>query len=744
MLASALVICGLIEREEKDSRPSDNQAEVYAAVCLANCKFLQSFSSLWKNGNSSANHMRGLRLSAALFTLIIVGSESCSNSNTGFKMTIAGMLEEYEAPKQLMQYAASLASVAATSMARTENQLPPPQVGNVLAVVEAVYDLLFAVADTNDPSLVAVIRGIEFSKLVVRNDLFALRAPLWSLPDSSGIPPRGYVVAGDTVMLSSRQSSLYVGNDDKVHGIWISSMKVLRASVRASSQASLGSSTVNLESFFIELAIEFLKMYRNPLFACLKSCGPMLTRNALDESSALLALVAELCKRNIREAFIQSRRELCDEFVAQSKYVVVSLSKFLGATGTSRELFMIIQEYENSDPDRFGEEMVAPLSKVRLPLFTQGLPSAKHEAIKYSHFASSCKRQMTKADFEAAASIPDHLKPLSVERHYESDLERNCRLSVTSNFSFQLVEAAALTLQHALSLIWRTHPVSMSFYTFSNADQTMDVMALVDAGIVVGFQMPYESTMYLDDSRTDFESMSFGKVVMADTVKRRFRVQVLRQPASQKSWFDDETTINAGQVVGIEDKLFRKPSTLLRPAPDSMAAFELGSANVSTGNYILTLRWCHQQITVALDKGLDAGFTIPHYIRQIAEETAVILGADLVLHEIVGSFVRLEKKEISQLDSQLFELFADKAMLDGSLETELDVATFTEGRMKGIVSPAVWDGVQQQVLPFVERAWKEMKDAARKRKERQTGYGGSSLFSGIRQKGQRNAFRGLS
>jgi hypothetical protein len=745
LLSSALVIFGLIESEEKDTQPIDNQAEVYSSLCLANCKFLQSFSPVWKHGDLNANKRRGLRLSASLFTLIVVGSESCSYSNTAFNMTVVGMLKEYEAPKMLMQYAASLASVAATAMTRAENQFPPIEVEDVLAVVEAVYDLLFAIADTSDPSLVEVMQDVEFSKLVVRNDLFALRASVWSLPGSSGVPPRGYVVAGDIVMLSSRKSSLYVGHDDKVHSIWISSMKVLRAAVRASSQAaSVGSSTVTLGTFFVELAIEFICMYRHPLLACLKSIGPMLTRNALDESTALIALVAELCKRNIREAFIQSRRDLCEEFVAQAKFVVVNLSKFLGATGTSRELFMIIQEYENSDPDRFGEEMVAPLSKVRLPLFTQGLPSAKHEAIKYSHFASSCKCQMTKADFEAAASVPDHLKSLSVDRHYESDLERNCRLSVTSNFSFELVEAAARTLQQAMPLIWRTHPVSMSFYTFSNSDQTMDVMALVDANIVVGFKTEYESSSYHHDSRTDFESMSFGKVVASDTVKRRLRIQVLRRSASKRSCTDDEITINAGQVIGIEDKSFRKPSSLLSPAPDSTAAFALGSATVSTGDYILIMRWCHQQTTVALDIGLVAGFTIPQYIRQIAEETAVVLGADLVLHDIVGSFVRLERKEISQLDSQLFELFADKAMLDGNLENEIEMTTFTEGRMKNIISPDVWDNVQQQVRPFVERAWKEMKDAARKRKERQTGYGGSSLFSGIRQKGQKNAFRGLS
>lgn len=745
MFASALIIGELIKSKESASRSSETQSDVDAALCLANCKFLQTFSNLCKNGDlGSFERRRMLRSSISLFTMIVVGYESSSPSNAAYKMTIAGMLKEFEALKQLMHYATSLSSSAAGSMSRSEKPEPSPADKDILALINAVYNLLFAITDTNDEALLAVLRGIEFSKLVVRNDLFALRAPLWLQQDSMGAPPRGYIVSGDTVMISSRQSSLYVGNNDPVHDIWISSMKILGAALRTSCQCPRVSGSMNLESFFFELSIEFLTIHTSSLGSCLKSCGPTLTRNTLHEATAIFTLVAELCKRNIREAFVQSRRQLCEDFVAQAKYVVTSLSKFLGATGTSRELFMIIQEYENSDPDRFGEEMVAPLSQVRLPLFTQGLPSAKHEAIKYSHFASKCKVPITKADFQAAAGVPDHLKSLSLDRNYESDLERNCRLSVTSNFSFELVQACAYTLRQALSLIWRTHPVSKSFYTFPNEDNAIDAMVLVETGIVVGFEGNREGALHLDKSKSDFESMTFGKVLKKDTIKRTVQVQVLREPRSNSTWTDKEVTVRASQISGIEDKSMRKPSSLLRPAPDSMATLETSHENVTTGNYILTLRWCHQQTTVAHCIGLDAGFKIPHYIQQIAEETAVVLGADLVLHHEIGSFVQIERKELSQLDAQLFELFADKAVLDGDLENELESPAFTEGRMKGIVSPSVWHGVQHQVFPFLERAWKEMKDAGRKRKEMRLSYGESTLFSGIRQKGQKSAFRGMS
>jgi hypothetical protein len=300
-------------------------------------------------------------------------------------------------------------------------------------------------------------------------------------------------------------------------------------------------------------------------------------------------------------------------------------------------------------------------------------------------------------------------------------------------------------LRQAMSLMWRTHPASMSFYTFSKADKQMDPMALAETGVVIGYRSEHAGALDLDGSKSDFESMSFGKVLSVDTVKRKLVVQVLREARCENTWIDKQTSLNAGQLSGIEDKTYRKPSSSLLPAPDSMADFEQPFKNVSTGNYILILRWCHQQNNVTFGTSLDAGFKVPQYIQHIAEETAVVLAADLVLHNEIGSFLQMDRKDKSQLDSQIYELFADKLILDGNLENELVFTGFTEGRMKGIISHEVWDGIQHQVLPFVERAWKELNNAARKRMERHVSYGESTaLFSGIRRMGQKNAFRGLS
>ena len=189
-------------------------------------------------------------------------------------------------------------------------------------------------------------------------------------------------------------------------------------------------------------------------------------------------------------------------------------------------------------------------------------------------------------------------------------------------------------------------------------------------------------------------------------------------------------------------RAFDASTSLLAPAPDSMTDFENTPGYLTTGNYILILRWCHQQTTL-LQAGttLDAGFETPSYIQQIAEQASILLGADLVLHGLNGSFQNKDKKEMSQLDHQIFELFADKALLAVNLENEEPSASsFPEGRMKEVVDSSVWNGLQSQIRPFVQRAWKVRQEIERKRTEKRMNAGDTEFFSGFRRKGK-SAFR---
>jgi hypothetical protein len=742
LLSCALVICSLIEKREH-SRPDHGvQKDMYTSLCLTTCKSLKAFAKICNEENiCSKEHTALIRSYASLFTLLVIGYEGDSSSTSSYTIMLSNSFREYEVMKQLMKYATYLSCFVEHNLSSSNDPIPSVEDTKILEVIKSVFNLLYAIADTNDPLMITALHSVELPQLIVRNPLFNLRAPVWS-NQSENNQPRGYIFKNESVMIPTQESMMpmYVGSEDPIYDIWLASMQVLGACVRTSShwQNVPGTGSTNLGIEFLDISIEFLRVYRIPLLECLKACAypsTKMTRLALREAKVLLGMVAELCKRNVRSSFVNSNLELCEEFINGSKYIMTGLSKFLGSTGTSCELFATITEYESTDQDLHEEPKTAPLSQIRLSLLSEGLQGAKQKAVRLSHFASGRLRKISQEDYEAAAVIPDHLKALSQESNSVSEpWEQTCRLSVTNNFSLELVRASAECVRQALSLIMRTHSVSKSFYVFSEADRAkIDYMSLVEPGIVIGYRPNVGQGIRFDSS--DFESLRFGKVLSSNTFSRTWEVKVIRREGFDHEVVDGrQETVTADQLAGIEDKSTRKPSTSLpAPAPDSIEDLENAPIDLTTGNYILILRWCHQQTTLSHGgNSLDAGFETPFYIQQIAEQASILLGTDLVLHELNGAFINKDKKLMSKLDDQIFELFADKSTLEGNVENEphlSSVSSFSDGRLKCVIDPTVWNGLQSQVRPFIERAWKRRQEIERKRQQKRRMHSGGTEFS---------------
>lgn len=673
-----------------------------------------------------------VRSCASLFTLLVIGYQGDSSSTSSYTLILSNAFREYEVLKQLMNYATVLSSHVRDNIALSKNAVPSEEDTEIIYVIKSVFNLLYAIADTNDPEIITTLNGVELPQLVVRNPLFKIRASVWS--HHSEKEPRGYIFTSN------------VGAEDPIYGLWLGSMKVLGACVRTSSHWLNVPGSKNIGTGILDMSIEFLNVFKIPLLECLKSCAcpsTKMTRLALREAKVLLGLVAELCKRNVRSTFVNSNPDLCEEFLNGSKYIMVGLTKFLGEIGTSSELFVTIEEYEATDQDRIEElRTTSSSSHLRLSLLSEGVQGAKQKAVRLSHFAANRLRRVTQDDFEKFVVVPDNLKILSQENNSDSNwekLETNCRRSVTNKFSLELVHAAADCVRQALSLITRTHSVSKSFFIFTADDQTkIDFMSLVEPGIVIGYRSHIGRRIRAGDSH-NFESFRFGRVLSSNTFSRTWEVSVIRREGTDHFELENEgeqETVSVDQITGIEDKATRKPSTSrLASAPDSIVEFENAPYHLSTGNYILILRWCHQQVALTRDgNALDVGCECPFYVQQIAEQASILLGADLVLHRLNGGLVNKDLKSLSQLDDQLFELFADKAVLLGgndddgthNIENEQPSTTMasswpsslSEGRLKNVINPIVWNGIQCQVRPFVQRSWTRQKELLRKRNEK--------------------------
>lgn len=762
LLASTVVISGLIEKQTNSSGSQrSRQNRIYNALCRVNSKVLQNLGALMKESNKKSSvevskmreYRNSLRCCISVFTELVARGRGADFSDAAYFKVLSETFREHEVLRQLVEHAVS-SSTRAENFLSSKNGAPKDfsesrsledETENLM-IVKSVLSLLYSVAESNDRELLSVLPRVGLSQLVVRNPLFTNSASA-NTNDSNLTAPRGYIVPRAKADISSQNgqspSALFY-EDDPVHEIWLACLKILQASLRSSSNWMGVQGTEGIGKHVFEMSVEFLRVHREKLLSCLKYCGSKLTRNALLEATHILALVAELSKRNTRDIFIGSCMGLYEDFVQWSRFVVVGISKFLGASGTSRELLLALQEYESSDSGSPGNDM-AGLATPRHPLLAEGLPSAKHEAVKYSHFASRCCERVTKSDYEAASTVPSRLKRLSQERENDSQLERSCRLAVTNKFALQMEKAAADCLSQAISTIWRTHPISSSFHTFSeNEVVKMDAMGLVKDGVIIAFRPSAAGnalTEYGGTRTQSFETLRFGRVCGSDSVNRTWRVMTLQQGASTTDGEKNNIeVVRATQLAGIEDSSMRKVVATYLPAPNSMESLETTNS-LSLCHLILVLRWCHQQSLSHGGDELDHGFKATDAVRRVAEQTAALLGAELAIHDEIGSHVNVLPKERSQLDAQIFELFADKSILE-NVENSVP-SEYNEGRLKDIIGPSAWLAIRPQITREVQRAWKEKQEKERRRSEKRAL--GSNWFSGTRRKGftQKSAFRGL-
>jgi hypothetical protein len=753
-------LSGEQQRREKD---------IYNSLCRVGGKVLKVIGEVIRQTNKmevgsqakEKDNRESLCCCISLFTVLVAKGQGSQMTDASYFKLISETLKEYDVLKQLIAHGMTASTQAATAIAASisgardleyRKRGPSSEETANLIIVHSVLDLSYSVAEANNPEMLSIFIGTQLPQLVTRNPLYQNAGRVWTQHGVGTKPPRGYVFSNESAGAGMQNEpiatdSLQIGNNDPVHAIWLTSMKVLQASLRSSTNCLHIQGTESIGKLFFNMSVEFLQIHRDPIVSCLKYCGSKLTRNALLEATQILALTAELCKRDTRDVFLHQHGPLCEELVNWSKFVVVSVSKFLGASGTARELFRGLEEYESSDPDAVetGNFGSVP-SMARHPLLSgRRLQDAKHEAYKFSHFAARCCERVTKLDFETGSTVPAQLRHLSLDRKSDEPLEQACRLSVTCDFALQMEKVAADCLSQAISTIWRTHPVSRSFKMFSEREAVqLDTMSLVQPGVVIGFRPAGGYGILADGGVDTFENLRFGRVCSSDTITRTWNVTILGRQGGDS--FDAGTTevVRGRQLAGIEDTSMRKAVASYLPGPDTMDALEKGCVSLSLGHLVLVLRWCHHQRFLSLkESSLSDGLAKTNTSARIAEQTVALLGAELAIHDEIGSALNMGKAERSQLDSQIYEMFADPEILRAlDTNTMAESVHMQEGRMKDVINASVWDSVRPQVCREVERTWKEMKEKEQARQKR--AYGETSWFSGHlgRSRGYKSAFRG--
>ncbi|CAJ1956519.1 unnamed protein product [Cylindrotheca closterium] len=692
-----------------------------------------------------------LRCCISLFTILVAKGHGSQMSDASYFKLVSKTLVEYDALKEIIDHGMQASNAAASSILSSEGDEvygtrgPSSTEIDSLVVVQSVLNLLYSVAETDNADMLSIFIGTQLSQFVTRNPLFQYVGRAWT-QNARNAPPRGYVLSREAA--ASNRSSILPGSlqlyrSDPLHSIWLTSMKVLQTSLRSSTRCLNIQGTESIGKHFFSASVEFLEIHRVAILSCLKSCGSELTGNMLLEATQIFALASELFKRDHRDAFFHTSSSMCEELIEWAKAVIVNISKLLGAAGTARELFRGLEEHESMDPDLIEHSSGPNDNKARHPLLSGGrLQDAKHEAYKFSHFAARCCKRVTGMDIKSGSTVPSRLRHLSLDRKNDEPLEQACRLSVTSDYAMRMERVASQCLSQAVSTVWKTHPVSHSFKVFSEREvMQLDVMNLVQNGVVIGYRTSCGESLLVDGTSETFDDLRFGRVCSGDTLNRTWTVKVIRGDGDVAT--GEVEAVRARQLAGIEDVSMRKVATAYLPAPDTIESLEKGSPSLSVGHLILVLRWCHQKFVSLRESKLPDGPAHTKNVIRIAEQTVALLAAELSIHAEIESDLNMPKAEKSQLDFQIYEMFADPEVLS-VLDTNVPISSahMQQGRLKDLIQGPAWDAIRPQVRQEMERCLKAIKEHEQKPQKRS--FGETNWYSGNlgRSRGYKSAFRG--
>jgi hypothetical protein len=621
------------------------------------------------------------------------------------------------------------------------------------ALVLSVFNLFTAIAVGGDPSMLSLLVEGNSSLLLSRNAILSF----WGQTHSNvtAFPLRGYVpegVRGQGQSASSNTGARYAGLDDPAHLVWRAGLKFIAATLRSSSRnTDVGDGTM---ARYCSLAFDFLMSNREPLLAALKQCSSVtfgsksfvFTLNSLREATLIMSIVSELNSRAVVDTFKRACPDLYNALIGEAKALVASISSFLGASGASRELFRAMADFEGGD-GMAGDQgyhfgALSPVYQV----LSSGVPNAKHEAIRYSHFVSRCSAAVTREDHESQLTFPPRWKRTSrggssTDPQSVTSLEHNCRSSVTSDFSLELELAAAECLCCAVSIVWKTHPASNSFVMFSEEEAArLDSMRFVQPGMVVAFRERDSREGVLVSTTRETNSrgaIHFGQVLNCDTVHRVWHVRLMNRPSDGGA---ETCYVSDFQLAGIEDTTKRSCILSFSPAPETSSELESIGSSTSVGHLILALRWCHQAYSELRGETPRGGAGM--VVSRLAELVTAFVGMELSIHHENGSQYSASKPDADKIiAAQLLDLFGETSEFGvRAAESFSDPTARRHGRLKEVVCDSVWEAIRQQLWNELDRATNDI-EAKQREKGNDAIEGGR--YTGIRRSGNQSPFRGM-
>lgn len=722
MMAGAVIALGFLDSSNEIS--SSQFSRIYSVgkkLCLTNSRVLVAIGRPLSTNSTERDYHVSFRCCVVLLSSIISIKPGPAIDDSHYFKSLSQVFVEFNVMDEVLFQGIDCSANASRLLAADGSISSDARV--YLETLHAVLDLLFSMAESGNSDLLNALSRHLTSKLLVRNPLFEK-----CLTRRDQATPRGYLP------VASRSPGNADEDLDSVINVWKTSMKILTAAVCSSSPLN--------ENHFVRMIYEFLELNREKLLASLNSLDLHLTCSGLEEATCILSMIAEMCKRENRDEFRQELGIICHEYISKAAFVLAVLSRFLVAAGTARELYICIEQFA-SNSEHIKTSQPFALQQWH-PLMEEGISTLRHEAVKFSSHASKMRHPVTDVDFREASQKSAHLSIALMGNVNESELEKSSKATVTNVFAEHLEREVALCLTEALAVVWRMHPSSFSFRCISEEEKCqLDVMGLAPIGAIIGFRPVEGDEFRSPTSEPLFSTLTFGRVIAVDTVRRVWEVRSLDESGEGNTWH-----VRAGQLTSFEETTLRKTITKYKPAPDSMSELEKTTSSCSLGSLISILRWCHQECALlasASNQSAKHAATI-----RLAEQASILLGTELSLHNENEGHLLATSKDKSKLCSQVFELFAESSDTGSSSgqENARALANFENGRLKEVLSPSIWTSIRLQVLDEIRHEREERLKKEDSRSEKRPHGVASSFWSGGthlsgRVSSERSAFRGF-
>jgi hypothetical protein len=648
-----------------------------------------------------------LQTAVMLLTFIIPNVENVSKSGTrtmfqSFQLDLTELLQHF-CVFDVISYHLERACKCAALLRHQKEMIGNPAFG----VVESILAFVFAVCG-NIELLAALISNSQLLQVVLKNSLLIATSEYWAELKHNGTAlHRGYVQKHESSLKFTTGSQEHEFVKDPAHEVWRKTLQIVSAILHVTAENQNYNQYFLVQEQAAASAIDFLHRFEVDIRFFTESyldkesltdtkatssspkSGVVFTFAMMTELSDIMALASELCSGLHRKQFESTSPNLYKTITHAALDICRSLSSFLGALGTARELFTALKSLnEVMDTDITNSSKNSQYRHLASnPLLSEGLPNAKHQAIRNALYASSYCSSVTSEEHSLTLCSVTKIPTNTPE-----NLEQSFHRYVNNSFICLMEEVAGKCLLSALTVIHKVHPNTTAFVTFTAEESKhLDLSSSPPIGAMVVIRS-VSSNHTSGNILSPSQILRHGKVIHFNSFARQLDVEYF-----DNLWPAAERKIELGRLAALEDVTKRINIFEYKPAPYSVSDSDSStiSGHVSLGNLILILRWCQEHAPRIMSSSSAHGSSFE--IMGIANLASIILGNEIGLHMELNSPAFVPENVTKEINSQLLDLFDNETYLQNfALDTPYESLSRVP-TLQRIIDAEIWKSVYMQL-----------------------------------------------